>query len=465
VFSAAFPFFNNVDEQMHFDLVVKYARGYLPEKNFPYYFDRESIKYIARYGTPEYLAPFKMPEDYKITPEIEAKNTDILLDAANHELYSPPLYYIIAGAWYNLGKYIGIQGGHLLYWIRFLNIPIYSLLMIFSYFLCRLTFPNDVKMKYGVMLLLAFIPQDVFYSINNDVLSALFSTISLYLLFRLLKDNNKIWLYLLAGLITAATILVKLSNIPMIIIFSIIYLCIIIKFVTTNIIKDKIIHLVVLALSLLTPITIWCVFNYLTLGDIAGTSAHISYCGWTIKPFNQLLNHPIFTFKGFYYFISNLTTSFWRGEFVWHLERIKSVAADNLYLITSVIFSVLGMWCMLFPKDSNFSKQRLYDYILISTPLCFIAFLAYLSIRYDFNNDYYPSREFPYFVSGRLMLAAFIPYLIIYVKGIEYFIEKTKLKVDPLLILLVIVLISFYSEVTLTYQLGIFANKLNFFNM
>ena len=30
VFAAAFPFFHNVDEHMHVDLVLKYARGFLP---------------------------------------------------------------------------------------------------------------------------------------------------------------------------------------------------------------------------------------------------------------------------------------------------------------------------------------------------------------------------------------------------------------------------------------------------
>jgi len=30
VFSAAFPFFNNVDERRHFDLVIKYAYGDVP---------------------------------------------------------------------------------------------------------------------------------------------------------------------------------------------------------------------------------------------------------------------------------------------------------------------------------------------------------------------------------------------------------------------------------------------------
>ncbi len=30
VFTAAFPFFNSVDEQLHFDLVVRYSQGRIP---------------------------------------------------------------------------------------------------------------------------------------------------------------------------------------------------------------------------------------------------------------------------------------------------------------------------------------------------------------------------------------------------------------------------------------------------
>src|ERR1035441_3007586 len=35
VFSAAAPFFNNVDEQIHLDLAVKYSQGHLPRSLEP----------------------------------------------------------------------------------------------------------------------------------------------------------------------------------------------------------------------------------------------------------------------------------------------------------------------------------------------------------------------------------------------------------------------------------------------
>src|SRR5438046_8963146 len=55
-FSAAFPFFNNVDEQAHLDLVMKYARGDVP-RDLGHY-SSESANFIALYGTPEsFMAP------------------------------------------------------------------------------------------------------------------------------------------------------------------------------------------------------------------------------------------------------------------------------------------------------------------------------------------------------------------------------------------------------------------------
>src|SRR5215472_9278435 len=54
VFSAAFPFFNNVDEQAHVDLVMKYARGQVP-RNLGHYAS-DSAYYFSLYGSPEYFS-------------------------------------------------------------------------------------------------------------------------------------------------------------------------------------------------------------------------------------------------------------------------------------------------------------------------------------------------------------------------------------------------------------------------
>ena len=59
VFAAAFPFFNNVDEQAHVDLMLKYAHGHPPHGIEP--FTKEAALYFAVYSTPEY---FVKPEQY-----------------------------------------------------------------------------------------------------------------------------------------------------------------------------------------------------------------------------------------------------------------------------------------------------------------------------------------------------------------------------------------------------------------
>ena len=99
VFAAAFPFFNNVDEQAHVDLVVKYSHGNIPRGIEP--FAPEAALYFAVYSTPEY---FVKPEQYggKYPPPtwlISPEERQRILDAeipfwesrANHESGEPPL--------------------------------------------------------------------------------------------------------------------------------------------------------------------------------------------------------------------------------------------------------------------------------------------------------------------------------------------------------------------------------------
>jgi len=53
VFAAAFPFFSNGDEDLHFDLVTQYAAGRLP-RTFNV-LTNESLSFIVPYASPEFL--------------------------------------------------------------------------------------------------------------------------------------------------------------------------------------------------------------------------------------------------------------------------------------------------------------------------------------------------------------------------------------------------------------------------
>jgi hypothetical protein len=60
-------------------------------------------------------------------------------------------------------------------------------------------------------------------------------------------------------------------------------------------------------------------------------------------------------------------------------------------------------------------------WIALLSFLSIVAFLVLLSIEFDFGDSPYPSREHPYFTSGRLLDAAAVPFFLIYVFVIERF--------------------------------------------
>lgn len=459
-FSAAFPFFNNVDEQAHFDMVIKYARGYLPS-NQSNNFDRESAEMIAGYGTTEYFHR----EPVLFRAPFSAAKVNYYLTIDNHEAFSPPLYYMISGAWYNLGKDIGFRGGYLLYWIRFMNLPIYALFLLVAYLFCRYTEPDNLHLRMGILLLLSFFPQDVFYSINGDVLSPLLFTSALFLLTKIYLDNNSFWLYPLAGLMIAGTLLVKLSNLPAVLIFSIILFMLVIKFKSTGQLVNSAPHFIAMLAAVIAPLIIWIGFNLDSSGDITGASHKIEYFGWTVKPFTEWGNHPVFTLQGIVYFLSELTRTFWRGEFVWHLERVASKGMDIIYIVTTLFFGTAGIAGIISERKNVSSDKKYLNYLLIFILVSYILFLMMLSIRYDFGDCPYPSKEFPYFTSGRLILASLVPFLIIYIKGIELITAKISKRINPIAVIIIIVLYSGISEIVIIIERGIFASPYNFFHL
>ncbi len=67
VFTAAFPFFNNVDEHYHFDLVCRYSHADVPRGLDPC--SAEAAALIAVYASPEYArSPREFPGENSLPP-------------------------------------------------------------------------------------------------------------------------------------------------------------------------------------------------------------------------------------------------------------------------------------------------------------------------------------------------------------------------------------------------------------
>lgn len=198
LFAAAFPFFNNVDEQAHVDLVFKYAHG-KPPRGIER-FSSEATRYLVIYRTPEY---FNKPEQFDggypapnwLLPKDELQK---VLDEEtrfwnlrlNHESGEPPVYYAIAATWTNLGRLLGLRGLPLLYWVRFLNAGFGALLVWIGFLAAKSTFSENQFVQIGVATLLAVWPQSALYSIQPDALSPLCFGIAFLGLTTLLQSEH-----------------------------------------------------------------------------------------------------------------------------------------------------------------------------------------------------------------------------------------------------------------------------------
>lgn len=456
IFSAGFPFFNNVDEQAHVDMVFRGSHGYLSHGLVP--FTNEAAHYFALFYSPEYfISPgrfenrqfpdpiWKLPvEEQRQVVESKSRFWQSRLNPHSTE---PPLYYWIAGTWLGVGQLAGISGGHLLYWIRFFNIIIAALLVWVGYAAATATFSERSVMRFAVPALLAFWPQSMFYAADNDVLSPLVFGIAFVLLIRFLHAGSPaIGLSLLAGICLSASGLIKTTNLVLFPVF--------VAFVATKCLQLKQRGqlranwraLIAMSLSAALPLGVWMIWNYSVLGDLTGTTQKLKFLGWSYKPVTEWFAHPILTFDGFQLFFSTLMDTFWRGELIWHRQPLRVPAVDAFYWIGSAIV-ILGSLVRLLPRFRPSQTVRIALNLALAVFLCQVAFLATISMIYDFGSCPYPSRNHPYFTSGRLMTAAMVPWAIMIVATIEFAFSRAKTALPALAAIGCIVLVISASEI------------------
>ncbi len=469
IFSAAFPFFSNIDEDLHFDLVTQYSHGRLP-----HFFDpltQESLSWIVPYASPEFLfspeqfpgARFPSPLWKRSGPEVEpeiAATTAAWSSEINFESSPPPLYYIVASLWWWMGKRIGFIGIQSLYWIRFLNVALIAIVVWLGYVTARMISPERVDLRIGVPLLLAFIPQNVFYAMNNDVLSPVcYGALFLCVLQWLRANRPTFLLGTLTGLAIAATYLTKLSNLPLIAVALASIIAKLWPALRQNP-RATVTAFAALVLCAAIPIGSWMVWTKYQFGDLTGSTTKITLLGWTRKPFADWWRHPIFTPRGFWVFWWDLIASFWRGEVKWYSQPLGCPVADGFYAMSSL--ALLGAALIGLRKKAGLSTfQRQTIGIATLSFMVSVGFLALLSIQFDFGNCINPSRAHPYFTSGRLLSGALIPFALIYAYGIAWLFRRLNAAL-PLVVLGSVVFFATTSEIIVSHV--ILASEHNWFH-
>lgn len=429
LFAAAFPFFNNVDERRHFDLVIKYAEGHVPQG--VELISQATLPYFSHYASPEFLST---PEEYEggyygpmwkhspeeVAPTI-AKIEEIWGRTSNQESSQSPLYYFASAAWFHIGQWIGLKNGSALYWVRFLNVVFIAAVVWLAYATARMIFPDQVALRLGVPLLIAAVPQDAFYGIGNDLLSPVcFGLTFICLVKWYSQEHPGIALGIVTGLSIAAAYLTKLSNFPLVLVAAgaLVWWCIVRS--RSRKLRDAVPALGALAFCAAIPISGWLIWMKTHFGDFTGATSKAQLLGWTAKPFSEWWSHPIFTVPGMWTFISELIASFWRGEFMWHARTIAVPAMDWFYVLSSLGLLSVAIISLLRRNDRVTAQaQRQVLWIAVACVIATIVFLGALSLQFDFGRCINPSRARPYFFQGRLMLGALIPFATLYVYGLN----------------------------------------------
>ncbi|HLW36493.1 MAG TPA: DUF2142 domain-containing protein [Chthoniobacterales bacterium] len=470
LYAAAFPFFSNGDEDLHFDVIVRYSDGRVP-RNFDV-LSNDTLNLISLYASPEFLQTPDHFEDGKFPaplwkqplveaePVIEATKVGWSREI-NWEMSQPPLYYALAACWWKTGQFLGLNGIHGLYWIRFLNAFLVALLVAIGFAAGRTVAPASASLRIGTALLLAFIPQDAFYVMTNDALSPICFGIVFLCVLRWLSKPPSFYLGAITGLAIAATFLTKLSNVPLITIAAatIFAYCVL---PPRRPDRSTIVAFASMTLCAGIPILSWMLWSRANFGDITGSSAKMVLLDWTQKPFSEWWHHPIFSFRGLWIFWSELIARFWRGELMWHNLELHSFLVDDFYAISSLIFIAIALTSIrLTQLRSNLELKA-----LLFAAICFIAAISFfflLSIEFDFGRCIFPSRNHPYFTSGRLMMGALVPFALLYTYGVSELVRRFRIGFPAWIGVGLIVAIASISEIVVKHN--VFVSEHNWFHL
>jgi hypothetical protein len=478
VFAATFPLANHeIDEKNHFLSILMYAHGHFPGKQLPL-IDSGFARDLLMYWSPEYAtseAEMRRAGIYGPLCRLTPQERELALQGGyygellnrwptreNYEAQGAPLYYIVAATWYRLGATLGIKSWHLIYWVRFLNAFLYGLFVWFSFQFIRKVYPDRLFLYLAVPSLLAAFPQDVFFFMNRDVLSPLLCALALTAMAAAHEQPFAQWKFLtISSFLVGLAFLGEVSNFVLYVPLAMTAWICLRQSACQGRRRAWILSGGALSGALL-PV-LWMGRNYLVMGDLTGGRAKTHFLTWTIKPLADIFHHPLFSFHGLAYFLVTLTGSFWRGEDNWHGVAMRSVRADSFYLLSSAIFLSIFAFDFVRRQGTVSPLQHWAEFSSAFLVVSSVLFLAFISLIFDFHEGVYPSRAYPYFVSGRIVIGTLLPFVLMYARGLELVTDRLRKWVSPVTVLAILML--FITACELWAQRAAFSSHFGFFQL
>jgi hypothetical protein len=344
-------------------------------------------------------------------------------------------------------------------------------LILVTYHFLRGLYPDDPFMRLGVPVLLATFPTDTFFYVTSDVLSPLAAGLGFFLALRIAASETSGWGTTCGlGVLLAVAFLGKYTNVALVVVAAV---CTGIAWSRRPSAREPFGEggrlLVTWAVAGVV-VGAWLLRNQLVFGDPTGTAYKVERMRWTYAPLASYLDHPLFTFEGVRIFFGDLIPLFWRGEVAWHRIPLATPFADSWYLASTLLFVVLAAVGAARAADSRgrnrdgaCRRAELLAFVSVGTS---VALLAMLSLLYVFRATSNPSAARPYFVQGRLISGALVPFALIYVRGIQVATSRLPRRVASVAawgILAFGVGVATFSEVAL--HSPIFASAYNLFHL
>jgi hypothetical protein len=112
-------------------------------------------------------------------------------------------------------------------------------------------------------------------------------------------------------------------------------------------------------------------------------------------------------------------------------------------------------------KLTGFERQSLW--LAFSSVAVLVLFLALLSMAFDFGLCVYPSREHPYFTSGRLLSAAAVPFFLLYSEALDCVLSRIPRQWPRTILFAGIVLFIVVSQSVVNWP--VFSSDYNWFHL
>lgn len=465
LFQAAFPPFSPVDEALHWDTVQKYASPRLPEGGLPG-FEEEVLDQYLLYQSPEYAEKGAPPPHPMLAPpELRRIHLDVQKPgwrkAPNYMAWEPPLYYLGAAAWARLGSLFGIEGIDLFYWTRGFSALVYALLILASARFLRVHLAERGFLGLAVPVLLAVLPQDLYYQVSDDVPSALLLVLGFDRLLSV-EARGRGRDYMLAGLCFAALLLTKPTNLPTLILPAFVFVPRLwARLREGHARADR--RDILFWASLILPVLLWAIYSKAAGGEWIGSRHKMAYHHFLPQSLFKIFEHPGFSLGGFAFFFSGLFSTFWSGEFWWK-GKLLAWAWLDILLSTALILFIGLSW-----SGRSRHLPALPDRIVRPGRwliLGSVAFLIVSSLMLQFPDrplNQPPSQKEPFFRVYRLISASLFPVLLFFVDGMDRLADLLARPWLRWLLLSVIACLLLFSEFWMSAS--VFSSPYNWFHL